>query len=160
MRYLHLSVGLVGATRNSHNPQEGNPILSPSFRPACLIIFPSLPPSLPPDRSIFLLGFGCVSGASCCRMRLWFVADNEKKLHLHELQGTLRQNRSRFDSKTRRRLEEDLADLAATGRPTVLQQTAVVRRLQRSYPFLRADGLGGHGGRRRKGGGGGTGLRE
>ncbi|CAB1118703.1 unnamed protein product [Ectocarpus sp. CCAP 1310/34] len=62
-------------------------------------------------------------------------------------QTTLRQNASRFDSRTRRRLEEDLADLMARGRPTVSQQIAVVHRMQRSYPFLRAGGdSGGRGG--------------
>lgn len=66
---------------------------------------------------------------------------------MHELQTTLRQNTSRFDSRARRRLEEDLADLMARGRPTVSQQIAVVHRMQRSYPFLRAGGgSGGRGG--------------
>ncbi|CBJ27434.1 conserved unknown protein [Ectocarpus siliculosus] len=64
-------------------------------------------------------------------------------LHMHELQTTLRQNASRFDSRARRRLEEDLTDLMARGRPTVSQQIAVVHRMQRSYPFLRAGGGGG-----------------
>ncbi|CAM9267073.1 unnamed protein product [Ectocarpus sp. 6 AP-2014] len=64
-------------------------------------------------------------------------------LHVHELQTTLRQNASRFDSRTRRRLEEDLTDLMARGPPTVSQQIAVVHRMQRSYPFLRAGGGGG-----------------
>ncbi|CAN0551465.1 unnamed protein product, partial [Ectocarpus sp. 12 AP-2014] len=61
-----------------------------------------------------------------------------EKLHVHELQTTLRQNASRFDSRARRRLEEDLTDLMARGLPTVSQQIAVVHRMQRSYPFLRA----------------------
>ncbi|CAM9536503.1 unnamed protein product [Ectocarpus fasciculatus] len=67
-------------------------------------------------------------------------------LRVHELQTTLRQNASRFDSRARRRLEEDLTDLMARGRPTVSQQIAVVHRMQRSYPFLRASGGSGGGG--------------
>ncbi|CAM9144905.1 unnamed protein product [Scytosiphon promiscuus] len=66
-------------------------------------------------------------------------------LHLHKLQTTLRLNGSRFDSRTRRKLEEDLADLMARGRPTVSQQVAVVRRMQRSYAFFRSEGGGGRG---------------
>lgn len=57
--------------------------------------------------------------------------------HLHGLQTTLRQNNSRFEARTRRGLEEDLADITGGNGLTVVQQVAVVRRMQRSYPFLR-----------------------
>ncbi|CAM9696972.1 unnamed protein product [Laminaria digitata] len=91
------------------------------------------------------------------RERDWFVGDqdldgelgaasrsllsNEETgklaFHLHELQTTLRQNNSRFEARTRRGLEEDLADLTSGNGLTVVQQIAVVRRMQRSYSFLR-----------------------
>lgn len=51
----------------------------------------------------------------------------------------LRQNYYRFEARARRGLEEDLQDLLR-GRATVLQQMAIVRRMQRSYPFLRPEG--------------------
>ncbi|KAG5185626.1 ATP synthase regulation protein NCA2-domain-containing protein [Tribonema minus] len=56
-------------------------------------------------------------------------------LQVHLFQQLLQQNASRFDARTRRGVEEDLRDLLAHG-ITVTQQLAVVRRMQRTYPFL------------------------
>lgn len=61
------------------------------------------------------------------------------QLYLHTLQTTLRKNSSRFDTRARRALEEDLSDMTRDS-TTVLQQMEIIRRLQRSYPFLRPEG--------------------
>ncbi|CAM9339237.1 unnamed protein product [Discosporangium mesarthrocarpum] len=58
---------------------------------------------------------------------------------LHHLQTLVRQNAPRFDTRTRRGIEEDLRDMTL-GKVTVKQQLAVLERMRRSYAFLPAEG--------------------